>query len=158
MSLLTHLPQVGGTDDWLTDPTIIHTLGPFTLDPACPDTMPWRTAKTMWTRRDGPLEREWFDLVWLNPPFSNWHTWTEKLAEHGDGIVLLPARTDTRGFFEHVWSNPSAVCFVRGRVSFYTLGGIRSRDNCGFAICLVAFGKDAKRRLESCKFGRTVTL
>jgi hypothetical protein len=158
MTLLAHMPQVGASDDWLTDPLIVKSLGPFDLDPACPKTMPWKTATTMWTRGDGALDREWSGFVWLNPPFSNWEAWIAKMAEHGSGIALLPARTETRGFFKHVWARASAICFVRGRVSFYTLGGIRSRDNSGFAVCLAAFGSEASSRLQSCKFGKTVLL
>jgi DNA N-6-adenine-methyltransferase (Dam) len=158
VSLLSHMPQVGATDDWLTDPTIVKSLGPFDLDPACPKRMPWKTATTMWTKGDGALERDWSGFVWLNPPFSRWEAWIAKLAHHRTGIALLPARTETCGFFLHVWPKASAICFVRGRVSFYSLGGIRSRDNCGFAICLVAFGIEASSRLKSCKFGKTVLL
>jgi DNA N-6-adenine-methyltransferase (Dam) len=158
MSLLGYMPQVGASDDWLTDPLIIERLGPFDLDPACPETMPWKTAQTMWTRSDGALGRAWSGFVWMNPPFSTWVAWTSKLAEHGNGIALLPARTETRGFFSYIWPKASAICFIRGRVSFYTMGGIRSRHNCGFAICLVAFGKVARCRLQCCRFGRTVFL
>jgi hypothetical protein len=152
------MPQVGASDDWLTDPLIVRGLGPFDLDPACPERMPWKTATTMWTRDDDGLNRQWHGIVWLNPPFSEWIKWIAKLCNHGNGIALLAARTETPGFFDYVWPKAFAICFVRGRVSFYTLGGIRSRDNCGFAICLVGFGLEAKARLQSCKFGKTLLL
>jgi len=70
MSLLAHMPQIGASDDWLTDPLIIERLGSFDLDPACPETMPWKRAETMWTRSDGALGRTWSGFVWMSPPFS----------------------------------------------------------------------------------------
>jgi hypothetical protein len=65
MTLLAHMPQVGASDDWLTDPLVIQALGPFDLDPACPSKMPWQRAATMWTKADDSLNRDWDGFVWL---------------------------------------------------------------------------------------------
>lgn len=85
-------------------PAVIDALGPFDLDPACPDHMPWPTASTMWT--SGGLERPWHGLVWLNPPYSSVGEWMTKLADHGNGIVMNSFRSG-RTLGGSTWSGES---------------------------------------------------
>ena len=63
----------------------------FDLDPASPvgggDYVP---AATKFTRNDDGLSRDWFGLVWLNPPFSSATPWADKFREHGNGVFLGP--------------------------------------------------------------------
>ena len=40
----------------------------------------------------------------MNPPYgSETPKWLKKLSEHGNGIALIYARTETRMFFNYVW-------------------------------------------------------
>jgi hypothetical protein len=75
--------------------------------------MPWKTAARMIAPpRDG-LSEPWTGRVWLNPPFGNRAAaWLAKLAAHGNGVALIPARTETRMFYSSVWPKADAVLFL----------------------------------------------
>lgn len=60
-----------GTDEWLTPPYIIESLGEFDLDPCSPVNRPWDTAKHHYNINDDGLSKDWFGRVWLNPPYGN---------------------------------------------------------------------------------------
>lgn len=129
----------GKTDAWLTPPWILKALGHFDLDPcAAPDPRPWPTAETHWT--GGGLMRPWFGRVFLNPPYSELGPWLERLADHGDGIALVFARTETATFFRWVWPRASAVFFIRGRLHFHRADGERAAANSGGPSVLIAYG------------------
>ena len=133
---------VADTHVWLTPPEILWSLGEFDLDPcAAPSPRPWPTAShhIEWPR-DG-LAEPWKGRVWCNPPFgSQTAAWLRRMAEHGDGIALAFARTETRMFAEHVWPKASAVLFLAGRPHFHHPDGSRARGNSGGPICLIAYG------------------
>lgn len=70
-----------------------------------------------------------FGPVWLNPPYSKCREFIAKAAaEARNGctvVCLVPSRTDTRWWHEHVWDRehhcPRAgveVRFVKGRLTF----------------------------------------
>ena len=81
-------------------------LGPFDLDPCSPILRPWDTAKYHYTVSDNGFIKEWFGRVWLNPPYGRgMYEWMNKLAAHGNGIGLIFARTDTKGFQNHILSD-----------------------------------------------------
>lgn len=144
------IPNRGATDDWITPPHIIDTLGECDLDPCACDPQPFRTARTMWTRREDGLSREWSGRVWLNPPYSNVWVWMERLCWHGDGFALIFARTETEGFHRTVWGRAQALLFLRGRLHFHAPSGERARGNAGGPSVLVAYGDAAADRLERC--------
>src|SRR3990167_7363837 len=90
-------PVRGATNEWHTPKFVIDAVGPFDDDPA----MPGQT--------DG-LERGWDGLVWLNPPYGpECERWMKKLADHGNGIALTFARTETKWFYDQVWGRATAV-------------------------------------------------
>lgn len=129
-----------GKDEWLTPPEIIHALGEFDLDPCAPITRPWPTAKQHFTKEDDGLSCEWFGRVWLNPPYgTQTHRWLKKLAEYGNGIALIFARTETRMFFDYVWPVASALLFIQGRLTFYSSNGVPGAQNSGSPSVLVAY-------------------
>lgn len=142
-------PIEGERDEWLTPPAIIADLGPFDLDPCAATVPPWPTAKRMISLPADGLAEEWHGRVWLNPPYGRetWR-WMERLAEHGDGIALTFARTETAGFFAQVWARADALLFVKGRLSFYRPGGELAHSNSGAPSVLIAYGMAAMRRLE----------
>lgn len=142
-------PNRGASDDWLTPPEIILALSPFDLDPCASVDQPWRTAETQWTVEDDGFDRPWHGLVWLNPPFGPAaERWIARLADHGDGIALVPARTETRWFVSQVWARADAILFLHGRPHFHhPVSGDRGKLNSGAPIVLVAYGPRASRRL-----------
>ena len=79
------------------------------------------------------------------------------MAEHGNGIMLIPAATETKAFFDYVWSKADAVCFVKGRPHFHYVNGKRASFNCGTAICLVAYGYKNVAALVRASLGKTVS-
>ena len=83
-----------GKDEWLTPPEIIKALGSFELDPCSPINRPWDTAAKHYTIEDNGLSLPWHGRVWMNPPYGDaTEMWMQRLAEHGNGIALIFART-----------------------------------------------------------------
>lgn len=140
MSLSTH-QRNGGHDEWLTPPSILHALGKFDLDPCSPINRPWPTASEHFTVEQDWLSLPWVGRVWLNPPFGREAVkWLRRLVEHGNGIALIPARTETAMFYECVWGVAHAVLFIKGRPHFHYVDGTRAPFNSGAPIALVAYG------------------
>lgn len=145
-----HRPREGLSNDWLTPPEILEALGPFDLDPCASTNQPWPTAKRHITADENGLTANWGDaFVWLNPPYGphSWR-WLERLAEHPPGgIALIFARTETLGFERQVWRRAEALLFLFGRLHFHNPDGTRAAANSGAPSVLVAYGKEARRRL-----------
>jgi len=131
-----------GKEEWLTPPEIIKVLGEFDLDPCAPITRPWDMAKNHYTINDHGLLQKWEGRIWLNPPYGNkTHDWLLKLANHGNGIALTFARTETLMFFDCVWDKADAVFFFKGRLKFYHRDGSEG-DTAGAPSILIAYGFD----------------
>src|SRR5207244_7773451 len=108
LTLGSHQTTVGKSQVHITPKWIIAAIGPFDLDPCAADPRPWACAATNWTTRG--LEREWFGLVFLNPPYDRYTVaeWVTRLAQHGHGIALLHARTEAE-WFEPIWAHAAAI-------------------------------------------------
>lgn len=136
--------RTDGGDEWLTPPYILEALGHFDLDPCAPEShnRPWPMADSHFTKEDDGLVQEWFGRVWLNPPYGReTHKWVRKLAEHGNGIALIFARTETGTWFPWIWRKADALLFLDSRISFYRTDGARSSSNAGAPSTLVAYGQ-----------------
>lgn len=145
-------------DEWLTPLRIVQSLGTFDLDPCAPVKCPWPIAAHHLTINDNGLSAPWSGRVWLNPPYSNTKQWLERLAEHGNGIALVFARTETLWFFEHVWNNASGVFFFKGRIAFYHIDGAVG-GTAGAPSCLVAYGNtNVERIMASGLTGKLIVL
>lgn len=147
----SHQSARAETTTWLTPPDLIEKLGPFDLDPcAAPSPRPWATASRHIELPEDGLAAEWDGHVWLNPPYSfaAW-TWLAKLAEHGDGIALIFARTETVGFVREVWGKATALLFLHGRLHFHYPTGERATANSGAPSVLAAYGDRAAERLRT---------
>src|SRR5690349_17616072 len=107
-----HEKHSGGTDEWLTPPSLIAALGSFDLDPCSPRVRPWDTAAKHYNVEDDGLRQEWRGRVWLNPPYSDAGKWLGRLANHGQGTALIFARTETRLWFDHVWPHATGLLFL----------------------------------------------
>jgi hypothetical protein len=143
MSLSGHQSARMKNDEWLTPPSIIASLGQFDLDPCAPIDRPWGTAARHFDINDNGLSQQWHGRVWMNPPFGKEAIkWMRKLANHGNGIALIPARTETAMFYETVWGKADGILFIKGRPHFHYVDGKRAAFNSGAPICLVAYGSD----------------
>lgn len=150
MAISTHESPVAKTLTWLTPPSIIKALGPFDLDPCTPPTMPWETAKRRYTEADDGLMQPWEGRVWLNPPYGRQvDHWMERMAQHGNGIALTFARTETAMWHNFVWPVADAILFVKGRLHFHFEDGRRAPANAGAPSALIAYGRENARRLKA---------
>jgi hypothetical protein len=137
----SHHSARADTVEWLTPPEIVAALGPFDLDPCSPRNRPWDTATTHYTKAQDGLSLPWVGRIWLNPPYGLQATkWLKRLADHGNGIAILFARTETDMFFRWVWEKASAVLFIRGRLHFHRVNGERAAANAGGPSVLIAYG------------------
>lgn len=110
--------------------------GEIALDPATEANNPTAATRFFTEANDG-LSRTWTDRAFVNPPYGQaLPRWVAKIhAEAKRGlriIALLPGskRTETAYYQEHVWSAElTAVCFVRGRISFLTADGKPQKGN-----------------------------
>lgn len=156
----SHDRVITGKEEWLTPPEIKNPLGEFDLDPCSPVNRPWPTAKYHYTIEDNGLLKPWFGRVWLNPPYGNKTAqWMARLADHGNGIALIFARTETRVFFPHVWERASGILFLKGRIKFLNVDGSKPKNGGGAPSCLIAYGANNFTALEQCGLaGRLVPL
>lgn len=143
MSMGGHQSAKMGKDEWLTPPKILRALGTFDLDPCAPIARPWDTAEKHYTIEDDGLAQRWHGRIWCNPPYGlATAAWLERLADHGNGIALIFARTETKMFFEWVWDRAHSILFIEGRLHFHHIDGSRAKANAGAPSCLVAYGSD----------------
>lgn len=121
-----------GENEWYTPEEYIEmareVLGGIDLDPAsCEQANKIVKAKTYYTKEDNGLEKEWEGRVFMNPPYSKdlMPKFVEKIISEKihSGIVLTHNNTDTK-WFHSLSCKASAICFTKGRISFY-------RDNIG---------------------------
>jgi phage N-6-adenine-methyltransferase len=143
--------SVAKTDIWLTPPHIIKALGEFDLDPCASVDRPWDTAKNHYTIEDDGYGRDWAGRVWMNPPYGpELDRWLHKLSNHGNGIALVFARTETRAFFRNVWASETArgIMFLRGRIRFHKPNGMLGGTS-GAPSCLIAYGDDNLEALRN---------
>ena len=142
--------RTAGKDEWLTPKYILDALGPFDLDPCASVVRPWSTAVQHYTIEDNGLTKPWSGRVWCNPPYgSQTGRWMARLRDHGDGIALVFARTETRMFFESAWGGADAMLFLAGRLAFCDTAG-RPAAGAGAPSVLIAYGAANAAVLRSC--------
>ena len=147
----SHHSARSGTDEWFTPREIIWALGPFDLDPCTSARRPWATAKAHWTRAENGLTKPWSGRVWCNPPYGvQTRKWLRLLADHGNGIALVFARTDTQTWFKYVWKRADGILFIDGRLNFCYPDGRRCAKNSGGPSALVAYGIGNVEALRRC--------
>ncbi len=140
MTLGSHQRTVGKSQTHITPPWVMERLGAFDLDPcAAPSPRPYTYAAHNWT--ESGLDREWFGRVWLNPPFDRYQVakWIRRLADHGNGIALVHARTEA-AWFEPIWEAATGILFLADRLKFYGMDGCEQSANSGAPAVLAAFG------------------
>lgn len=131
---------------WETPPEVFNPLNErfkFTLDPCCsPDTA---KCEKFYTEQEDGLTQNWEgQTVFVNPPYGREiGKWVKKCAEEGAKpntvvVMLIPARTDTKYFHEHIY-HKAEIRFMKGRVKFLR-GGQRIKS-APFPTMLVIFSQ-----------------
>lgn len=140
---MSHERPVGASVEWYTPPELFEKLGArFDLDPASPlaGPVPWVPADKFYSPADNGLMQPWEGSVWLNPPYGpTAPRFMQRMVAHNDGIMLIPARTETRAF-QYAAYNATLICFLRDRLHYIREDGFQARS--GFASALLAYGED----------------
>ena len=117
----------------------------------------WRTPKHLYERfvpplfdvsdrHDGTFDAlidEWPDGWYCNPPYGREiKQWTARMT--GNGVALLPARTEVGWFHEHILGK-CRVEFIRGRLCYDD-----GKDNAPFGSMLCYFGESVDILLQGC--------
>lgn len=127
-------------EDWETPQHLFDKLDlefNFTID-VCAD-ITNNKCKRFYTKLDNGLIQDWNnETIWCNPPYGKKiGEWVKKAAESKSTVVmLLPARTDTRWFHEHIY-NKAEVRFIKGRLKFGN-----SKNSAPFPSMIVIFRKE----------------
>jgi hypothetical protein len=158
-----------GTVEWNTPQVVIDALlrgwGSIALDPCANEASivpaslrlmlptPERAARpaARGVRLEDGLAFDWDAvgprLVYVNPPFglkgdTGALPWLRKAAatQVAEVVVLLPARTDTAAFHEHVFGRCDAICFWQGRLRFSG-----ARDPAPFPSVFIYFGSSPEK-------------
>jgi hypothetical protein len=89
----------------------------------------------------------WSGLVWLNPPYGKeTQIWLQKLLDHGNGIALIFARTDTK-WFQSMTPHMDFVFFLAGRLAFHRPDG-SIVTTAGAPSLLIGKGQTAIERIQ----------
>ena len=150
-----HAEYEPSSDEFYTPATIFTALDcRFDLDVASPPGgLPWVPADVFLDQAADGLALPLTGFVWCNPPYSQPSPWLERMAAHGNGIMLLPGDTSTRWW--QTWATTAdAWCFISGRVRFVKADGEAQPSWTGrFPSVLVGWGSTAIDTLENCHLG-----
>lgn len=148
---------VGQSDEWYTPQYIFTALGlHFDLDVASPEGGP-RYVPCGNYYSEGSLEKAWYGMVWMNPPFGTHRTkemWLNKFIDHGYGIALIPDRTSS-AWFQYIAEHADAICFVSPRIKFERPDGSIGKSP-GTGTALIAIGDVPTKALINADLGIVV--
>lgn len=154
MAVTVHERPVGATVEWYTPPSLFDALRlDFDLDPASPGAavVPWVPAARHLTRAEDGLAHDWTGRVWLNPPYGrDLPDFVWRMVKHGDGMLLVAARTETQ-WFQYAAKHAAVVTFLRDRLHFIRADGLQARSS--FASALLAYGNDCAAALWMASLG-----
>ncbi len=147
-------PKHTKTQTWITPPEIIEKLGGkdvFYLDPCGFKTPEGKilveTAQNYYFESDNGLNKEWQGNIWLNPPYNTRDEWLGKIAKHGQGIVLIFVRSETRSFQKYV-KNATGINLMAKRQRFIMENGNR-QGGANAPSCLIAFGEENYQKIKN---------
>ena len=108
-------------DDWTTPQDFFDVLNEefhFDLDVCASDTN--HKCDEYFTKEQDGLSQPWHGFVWCNPPYGREiGKWAKAVSEYeGGGVMLMPARTDTRWFHDYIYHKATEIRFVKGRLKF----------------------------------------
>lgn len=131
------------TDEWSSPREVVEpiaeSIGGFALDP-CSGAEQSPFADETYTEDDDGLSQPWHGDVWVNPPYSDMSTWTEKAvaeSERGDvkRVVYLCKGDSSTQWWQSAIEQATAVCAIDGRLSFGDGG-----NSAPFASHIFVFG------------------
>lgn len=145
---------------WLTPSKYVEALGKFDLDPCGAPGHVLAEKTFLLENGDDGLRDEWHGRVWMNPPYGNKTApFMKKLADHGNGIALIFARTETRMWFSEIWPRADAVFFIKGRISFLDENAEKTGASAGAPSAFIAYGEENVEALRNSGIeGRLVLL
>lgn len=151
--MTVHEKPVGATVEWYTPPSLFAALGlTFDLDPAA-STSPYACvpAAELYHRLHNGLVQPWYGRVWLNPPYGrDLPRFVDRMVEHGHGVMLTAARTETR-WWQKAAASADVVCFLRDRLHFVRDDGLQARSS--FASTLFAWGDESVEAIRRANLG-----
>ena len=156
-----HEPCVGASDDWYTPPEIFKALGlTFDLDPCSPGSGHWVPAINIMTKEDDGLSRDWYGLVFVNPPFGGRHghlPWLSRFLDHANGIAIVRAYTSSAWFHNYVAPRAETLLFPRGKTKFIRPDLSVGRAP-GHGVVLIGMGARANEALRRSGLGLWIPL
>ena len=167
MKGFAHESTYNESKEWYTPRHIFEAMGvEFDLDPCSPgkEIVPWIPVKQHFTWEQQGFMRRWEGNVWMNPPYGmDTPKWMNRLREHGHGIALVFARTDT-GWFQGYVPYADAICFISKRIQFvraeqageYAKGAKAKNSGSGAGSMLIAYGEDNAKTLFNSGLGLTL--
>lgn len=105
--------------------------------------------KKYFTPEENGLLQKWMGTCWMNPPYGReiykWvkKAYIESLTNDSTVVCLLPARTDTKWFYNYCFHS-SDIRFIKGRLKF---GGCK--NPAPFPSMIVVFNR------KTMKFNKT---
>lgn len=155
-------------DEWYTREEhaamVREVLGPIDLDPAsCAKANAIICAARYFDKAINGLAQSWKARnIYLNPPYSEAGDWVEMLVatilaeEVEDGAILLVNANTSSAWFADLWEHATALCFVRGRISF--VSGEREESKTGWSPSVYVYFGDHPERFAAVfsRIGRIV--
>jgi len=151
-----HEACIGASDDWYTPPEIFKALGlTFDLDPCSPGAGHWVPAINIMTKEDDGLSRDWYGLVFMNPPFGGRHghlPWLSRFLDHANGIAIVRAYTSSAWFHDYVAPRAETLLFPRGKTKFIRPDLSVGRAP-GHGVVLIGMGARSNEALRKSRLG-----
>ena len=155
LHLGAHVGNNSGNSEWYTPQEYVdavwQSMGGIDTDPcSCQAANAVVKAETFYDEADNGLGREWHGRVFVNPPYGDGTVsqFSAKLLEELDAsratqaVFLVNNCTETK-WFQLLISRAAAVCFPRGRISFWSLEHKSKSPLQGQAV--MYFGSESKR-------------
>jgi hypothetical protein len=155
LHLGAHLRNNSGNSEWYTPQEYVdavrEAMGGIDIDPcSCQAANGVVKAATFFDEADNGLDRQWIGRVFVNPPYGDGtvDSFASKLlAELSSGnasqaVFLVNNCTETK-WFQGLLTQAAALCFPRGRISFWSLEKKSKSPLQGQAV--IYFGSNAKR-------------
>jgi len=138
--------KLNTSDDFLTPPYIVESMGVFDLDPCASHRQNLQLALREYKLpEDNGLMLPWSGAVFCNPPFSELQSWIDRFILHGNGVLLVPARVEVSWFWK-LWHHSDAIFFTKGPVKYLCPEGKSPPRFFGGAFC--AMGAENVQRLH----------
>ena len=150
-----HVGNNSGNSEWYTPQAYVdavrQAMGGIDVDPcSCNAANSVVQADTFYDQAEDGLRHEWRGRVFVNPPYGDGtvDSFASKLVEEilagstTQAVFLVNNCTETK-WFQSLISEASAVCFPRGRISFWSLEHKSKSPLQGQAV--MYFGCESKR-------------